>query len=95
MVAVVSLSANAQAHKSKDRLANIELTATQRTLIESVKKVYDEKKKAVKKNASLSNEQQQTKALQKEHVMAINSFLTKKAKKEIKSKNQEGAKKDN
>jgi len=49
MVAVVSLSANAQAHKPIDLLANIELTATQRTSIESVKKVYDEKKKAVKK----------------------------------------------
>ncbi len=97
MVSVVSLSANAQAHKPKDRLANIELTATQRTSIDSVKKVYDEKKKAVKKDASLSKEQQQTKtkALQKEQVMAINSFLTKKQKKEIKSKNKEGAKKDN
>lgn len=97
ILSVISLSANAQANKPKDRLANVELSPTQRTSIDSVKKVYAEKKKAVKKDASLLKEQQQTKtkALQKEQVMAVNSFLTKKQKKEIKSKNKEGAKKDN
>lgn len=83
MILGVSLATNAQANKSKDRLANVELTGSQRTSIDSIKKVYIEKKKAVKKDASLSKEQQQTKtkALQKEQLMAINSFLTKKQKK--------------
>ena len=92
---IISYSASAQA-AGKDRLANIELTAQQKTSIDSVRKSFDEKRSALKKDASLSAEALVTKRkeLQKEQVSVVNTFLTTEQRKQIKKLNKAKAKKE-
>lgn len=85
----------ARNEQSKDRLAEVELSAVQRASVDSIKKVYDEKRDAVKKDQSLSKQQRQRKMqdIRKEEITASNPFLTRKQKKEIKQLKGKGKKK--
>ncbi len=73
IITIISYTGSAQA-TDKDRLANIELTAQQKTSIDSVRKIFDEKRTALKKDTSLSAEALVTKRkeLQKEQVSVVN-----------------------
>ncbi len=78
IITAMSLPAMAQDAKKKDRFANIDLTAQQKTSIDSVRKIYNDKRTALKKDASVSAEAktEKMKAIQKEHMSIINTFLT-------------------
>jgi hypothetical protein len=77
-----------------DRLArdltNAELSADQRNSIDSVERVFDDKRQALKKDPSLSKDQRKGKMqdLKKEENSIINTFLTKKQKKEIRKEHE-------
>ncbi len=62
----------------------------QRNSIDSVERVFDDKRQALKKGPSLSKDQRKGKMqdLKKEENSIINTFLTKKQKKEIRKKHE-------
>ncbi len=67
-----------------------ELSAQQRNSIDSVERVFDDKRQALKKGPSLSKNQLKGKMhdLKKEENSIINIFLTKKQRKEIRKEHQ-------
>ena len=71
-------------------LSYAELSAEQRNSIDSVERVFDDKRKALKKDPSLSKNQRRGKMqdLKKEENSIINTFLTKKQRKEIRKEHQ-------
>jgi len=82
--------------ESKDHFAEVELSADQRASVDSIKKVYDEKRDAVKKDPSLSKQQRQRKMqdIREEEIAASNPFLTRKQKKELKQSKGKKKKED-
>ncbi len=96
IVSIISLSVNAQNAKSKDRFANVELGAQQKASIDSVRKIFDAKRSELKKDTSLTKEAmtEKRKALQKEQISVVNTFLTPEQKKQVKKKNKKPKKQD-
>jgi hypothetical protein len=94
MITAFSISANCQTAQHKDRFDGIDLTAQQRTSIDSVRKIYDDKRAEVKKDETLSKEAkaEKMKELRKEQVGIIDGFLTADQKKQLKKEQKEKAK---
>ena len=91
----LSAAAQAQTHQKKDRLATIGLTPQQKTSIDSVRKIYEEKSSVIKKDAALSREakQEKLKEVKKEQVAQINTLLTLEQIRKIKKQNKKASKK--
>jgi hypothetical protein len=91
----LSVSASAQKSHKKDRLEGIELTTQQKASVDSLKKIYQEKNAAIKKDASLSAEdkKEKLKESRKEQTGKVNAILTKEQldqiKKEAKKEKQD------
>lgn len=92
---LISMAASSQDAKPKDRLANLNLTVQQKTSVDSVRKIYDGKRAEIKKDETLSKEDQAKKMaeLRKEQADIINSILTEEQRQELKKQNKK--KKDN
>lgn len=83
----LTCSVNAQEKKApKDRFANLDLTAQQRTSVDSVRKIFDLKRAEVKKDAALSQEDQKAKLkeLTKQQAAQINTILTPEQREQLK-----------
>ena len=82
----LSVTASAQKAHKKDRLEGLELTAQQKTSIDSLRKIYEEKNAAIKKDESLSAEdkKEKLKETRKEQTTKVNAVLTKEQLEQIK-----------
>jgi hypothetical protein len=95
VIAAITLSANAQEGK-KDRLADLQLTPQQKASVDSVRKIYDGKRASLKSDATTDVEakKEKMKQIRKEQNEAINSFLTKEQKQQLKKEAKEKGKKE-
>jgi hypothetical protein len=93
VITAASLSAIAQNGK-KDRFANLNLTATQKTSVDSVRKVYDAERAALKNDASIAADAktEKMKEVRKAQNHAINSILTDEQKQQLKKEAKENKK---
>jgi hypothetical protein len=90
LITGLSCSVYAQKQAPKERLANLNLTEQQKSSVDSVRKAFDKKRAAVKKDATLSQEEQTSKLkeIRKEQNTAINSILTPEQREQLKKESQ-------
>lgn len=96
LATIVTLAVNAQKEKAKDRFANLNLTAQQKTAVDSVRKVYDGQRAELKKDATVSEEarKEKLKTIRKEQSKAINTLLTDEQRKQLKAEVKNNGKKE-
>lgn len=82
----LSCTVNAQQKGPKDRLANLNLTEQQKTSVDSLRKVFDKKRADLKKDETVSQDDQaaKLKEIRKEFNKELNAILTPEQREKLK-----------